>query len=100
MQTKEELVHAIAQRLGITTPAMSTGSTEPKEIFVAVNRELGLGLDESASKPDLACAIVESAGYRWAPDFESRGSTVTASGLAAVLRAVAFFLKDGPGSGP
>lgn len=92
--SKEELVAAIARHLGISPPPMSTGSTEPKQIFVAVNRQLGLGLDDRLSKPDLARAIVESAGYSWAPDYESRGSTVTAAGLVAVLKAVEFFLSE------
>ena len=73
---------------------MSTGSTEPKGIFVAVNDYLGLGLREELSKPDMARGIVESAGHRWLPDYESRGSTVTAAGLEAVLTAVDFFLRD------
>lgn len=92
MESKERLVAGIAAKLGIAPPAMSTGSTEPKEILVAVNRQLGLGLDDRSSKPELARGIVESAGYKWAPDYESRGSTVTAPGLSAVLKAVEFFL--------
>jgi hypothetical protein len=92
--TKGEIVSEIAHLLGTLAPPMSTGSTEPKEIFLAINTELGLGLDPDLTKPQLAQAIVESAGYSWSPDFESRGSTVTASGLVAVLRAVEFFLAD------
>lgn len=94
MASKEYLVAAIAGRLGIPPPPMSTGSTEPKEVFAAVNRQLGLGLDDRSSKPELARAIVESAGYTWKPDYESRGSTVTAAGLNAVLSAVEFFLAE------
>ena len=91
---KEELVGEIAKHLGLRPPPMSTGSTESKEVFLAINRELGLGLSEQLTKPELARAIVESAGHVWWPDFESRGSTVTAGGLNAVLQAVEFFVHE------
>ena len=91
--SKAELVAAIAMCIQVATPPMSTGSTEPKAIFVAVNDQLGLGLNTNLSKPDLACAIVQASGSRWAPDCESRGGTVTAEGLERVLRAVLFFLS-------
>lgn len=90
--TKTQMVEAIAELIGVVpAPAMSTGSTEPKEIFIRVNEELGLGIDSSLQKPDLAKEIVEAAGDRWLPTHESRGGTVTRKGLAAVLKAVQFF---------
>lgn len=91
---KSEIVRGIADLLGVAAPAMSTGSSEPRAVFVLVNDHLGLGLDQSLGKPELARAIVESSGERWHPDFESRGATVTRSGLLAVLQAVHFFLDD------
>lgn len=91
---KSEIVRKIADLLGVAAPAMSTGSTEPRAIFVCVNDQLGLGLDGTLGKPELARAIVEASGERWHPDFESRGATVTRSGLLAVLKAVHFFLDD------
>ena len=91
---KSDIVKQIAQLLGVAAPAMSTGSTEPRAIFDLVNDHLGLGLDNALGKPELARAIVEASGGRWSPDFESRGATVTKSGLLAVLRAVHFFLDD------
>ena len=94
MITKEELVQTIALRLKTPSPRMSTGSTEPREIFDLVNEMLGLGLDveRHLTKPELARAIVEAAGFQWLPDYESRGGTVTRRGLTAVLRAVDLFL--------
>ena len=89
---KDEIVHAIADLLGVPAPPMSTGSTEPKLVFELVNDRLGLGLDVGLGKTDLARGIVESSGAPWHPDYESRGATVTKSGLAAVLDAVHFFL--------
>jgi hypothetical protein len=91
-QTKEAIVDAIAARLGIDAPRMSTGSTEPKEIFVLISDVLGLQIDSKLDKPGMAKAIVESAGYPWLPEFESRGSTITRKGLLAVQHAVDLFL--------
>lgn len=89
-EVKADLVAAIAGALGVPTPRMSTGSTEPREIFELVNDAFGLGL--SGTKPELARGIVEASGEPWLPDYESRGGTVTKGGLAAVLEAVRFFL--------
>lgn len=91
MTTKGDLVSRIADILGVPAPQMSTGSTEPKEIFLLVNEQFGLGLSTQLRKPQLAREIVESAGLPWHPDYESRGDTVTGDGLGAVLAAVEFF---------
>lgn len=71
---------------------MSTGSTEPRAIFDLVNDRLGLGLPKTLTKPEMAKGIVECTGNRWHPEFESRGATVTRSGLEAVRDAVVFLL--------
>lgn len=92
MSSKEELVAEISDLLGVVAPPMSTGSTEPRRIFDLVNQVLGLGLPtERLTKPELARAIVESAGQAWPATAESSGGTVTAVGLEAVLTAVYFF---------
>ena len=88
---KSEIVGEIARLLGVDPPPMSTGSTEPRKIFELVNDRLGLKLDSSLGKPDLARGIVEASGEAWHPDYESRGATVTKDGLVAVLQAVQFF---------
>jgi hypothetical protein len=87
-RTKEDVVREIAAMLGVAAPPMSTGSTEPKDIFVAVVKVLGLGLDTSQTKPDLARDIVESDGLVWGPECESRGGTVTMTGLERVALVV------------
>ena len=92
--SKEDLVKAIANTLGTKSPRMSTGSTEPKEIFLLVNEALGLGLSSDLTKPELAKGIVESAGFVWPATAESRGGTVTREGLDQVLRAVKFFTSQ------
>ena len=93
---KVEIVGEIAHLIGVPAPHMSTGSTEPREIFDLVNNRLGLGLDPKRDKPGMARGIVEASGRRWAPDYESRGATVTKAGLVAVLHAVQFFVKNEP----
>lgn len=89
---KVELVAAIASALGVDTPKMSTGSTEPKEIFLLANEVLGLGLSTNLTKPELARGIVESSGAVWTATCESRGGTVTAEGIERVLAAVRLFV--------
>lgn len=88
VRRKAEIVDELATRLGVQAPPMSTGSTEPKQIFTIVNDQLGLGLNPRGGKPALARGIVEAAGGRWEADYESRGSTITRQGLEAVAAAV------------
>lgn len=92
--SKAEIVEAIAHLLHLSdVPKMSTGSTEPRELFDWVNEGLGLGLDHSRlTKPEIAQGIVEASGLPWLPTYESRGGTVTREGLFAVFLAVKFFL--------
>ena len=89
---KQEVVAEIAKAIGRAAPKMSTGSTEPREIFDLVNEELALGLPSNLTKPQMAQAIVESTGQVWGADFESRGGTVTLKGLEAVRDAVRFYV--------
>jgi hypothetical protein len=94
-ELKVDVVRDIAQMIGIEAPHMSTGSTEPRALFDAVNTVLGLGLPTRLTKPEIAQAIVEAAGYSWGPTCESRGGTVTLTGLAEVRRAVALLTGTG-----
>ena len=91
-ETKEHVVVQIATLVGFVPPKMSTGSTEPRELFTQVNEILGLGLPHSLGKPEMARGISEAAGILWTPDCESRGATVTLEGLRRVRAATAFFL--------
>lgn len=92
MNTKEEIVQDIAGRLGVATPAMSTGSTEPRVIFDLAVGVLGIDVEYGLTKPEMARAIVEASGASWNADFESSGGTVTRRGLLAVRDSVEFFL--------
>ena len=89
---KVDVVNQIAAMLRVPAPPMSTGSKEPRKIFQLINDRLGLGLDETLVKQELARGIVEASGQTWHPDYDSRGGTVTKEGLFAVLAAVEFFL--------
>src|SRR3954454_6643731 len=91
--TKGDVVIEIAAMLGVPAPHMSTGSTEPREIFELVDRTLGLGFGRARTKPELAQCIVTASGQPWLADYESRGGTVTLRGLLAVRDAVAFFTR-------
>jgi hypothetical protein len=96
---KQDLIAQIAYEVGVCAPRMSTGSTEPREIFDVVDHAFGLRIAEdfrrafggSPTKTDMARLIVASAGLLWTPTCESRGGTVTREGLLQVLRAVRFF---------
>lgn len=92
---KIDVVADIANYIGIEVPHMSTGSTEPRALFDAVNVELGLGLPGNLTKPEIARAIVEAAGFGWSAKNESTGGTVTLSGLTAVRDAVALLTGHG-----
>jgi hypothetical protein len=94
MTRKVELVQEIARLIDAGPFHMSTGSTEPRALFDAVNTELGLGIPPEGTKPEMARGIVEAAGARWLPQYESTGGTVTFDGLRAVLDAVRFFTGD------
>ena len=95
---KSEVAHEITKRLGLPDVHFSTGSTEPKELFIQIAETLAIDITDINTKPKIAQKIVELSGESWHPDYESSGSTVTLSGLIAVNNAVAFFLADKPTS--
>lgn len=89
---KPEVVRSIADLLGVPAPPSAHGSREPKKILELVNDQLSLGFDNRLSKPELAKAIVQSAGLTWTPDCWSRPQTLTRRGLLRVEEAVKIFL--------
>lgn len=93
---KSDVAKEITDLLGIPKVHFSTGSTEPKELFIHIADCLGLGIELNLNKPVLARQIVESSGAVWLPDYESTGSTVTLKGLIAVKSAVEFYLANRP----
>ena len=95
--SKEDLIIEISSMLGITPPKVSTGSTEPKELFILINQLLGLAISDNLQKPDIAQQIVELSGGIWTPECESTGGTVTHLGLEKVRDAVSFFTRSEKG---
>jgi hypothetical protein len=95
--SKEDLIADISSMLGIPAPKVSTGSTEPKELFILVNDLLGLAIPTNLQKPDMAQQIVELSGGTWTADCESSGGTVTHLGLEKVRDAVSFFTRSEKG---
>lgn len=94
--SKEDLIVEISVLLEIPPMKVSTGSTEPKELFVVISEVLGLGISSKLTKPEMARQIVEFAGEFWSTECESSGGTVTHLGLEKVRDAVSFFTKQGP----
>lgn len=94
--TKAQIVERIAERLGVETPPMSSGSTEPKRIFELIVEELSLPIEpDDFTKPDLAHEIVKSVDLYWSPvTCESSGGTVTKAGLDMVWQAVEILMGD------
>lgn len=93
--SKYELILEIASLLEVPPPKMSTGSTEPKQLFELINDLLGLGISPDLQKPQMARQIVELSGGIWPSEGESTGGTVTRVGLKKVLEAVVFFTNSG-----
>lgn len=90
------MVERIADRLGVDTPPMSSGSTEPKRIFELIVEELGLAIGTAElTKPDLAHEIVKAADLQWSVvTCESSGGTVTKVGLDLVWQSVEILMGD------
>jgi len=92
--SKEELIREISELLGVPPFKVSTGSTEPKDLFIVISDFLGLAISAKLQKPEMARQIVELSGGDWSSDCESTGGTVTHLGLERVRDAVSFFTKD------
>ncbi len=90
------MANQITDLLGLPNVQFSTGSTEPRELFLQVAEALGIDIAGAGTKPGIAKKIVESAGVPWQVDYESSGSTITLKGLKAVHSAVEFFLQNRP----
>jgi hypothetical protein len=93
---KSDVAHLITSKMGLPDVHFSTGSTEPKELFLQVANCLAIDISDVNTKPTIARRIVEVSGEIWLPNYESSGSTVTIDGLKAVHSAVEFFLSGRP----
>lgn len=91
---KSEVANEITHLLRLEPVHFSSGSTEPKELFLLIADSLGLGIDPLLPKPVIARRIVESSGQAWLTDYESTGGTVTLKGLQAVKSSVESYLTN------
>lgn len=96
--TKQEIVDLIARALGQPPRKVSSGSTEPKTVFIDVIQSLRLRVSTKLKKPALAKAIAKAAGLSWDRQCDSTsspsggGGTVTRVGLLRVLEAIVVLL--------
>jgi hypothetical protein len=97
-RTKQEMCDRISDDLGIGRHRHAAGGTEPTAFWHDV--AAAMGVSAGGSKTTIARRVAESQGVEWpkAADSTDRasggGDTVTATGLAAVERAVGRFKAD------
>jgi hypothetical protein len=94
MQSKQEIMDEISNLTRIPKFRCSSGSTEPREFFLALAEQLGIHEGIPAmTKPEIAKHLCQSLGGVWTEECESSGGTVTRAGLE-VLRRQLDFLGD------
>ena len=93
---KTDVARLITTKLGLPDVHFSTGSSEPKELFLQIAHCLAIDISDVSTKPTIAKRIVEVSGAIWLPNYESSGGTVTKDGLKAVHSAVEFYLSGRP----
>lgn len=102
LRTKQAIIDELYALLGSPAPQVSTGSTEPKQVFTDTILKLALPISHALSKPELGKAIATAAGILWTSDCDSTaspsggGSTVTAVGLQRVLQSAQVLLGRPP----
>lgn len=93
--TKQEMMNRISEVLSIRTFFVSTGSTEPRDFFVAVANQLGLQeLSANQGKVDLAKLILQVLGEDWDDSYSSEGATVTKAYFAKLLQVIEMTFSD------
>jgi hypothetical protein len=92
---KQEMMNRISEILSIRMFFVSTGSTEPRDFFVAVANQLGLQeLSANQGKVELAKLILQVLGEDWEESFSSEGSTVTKTYFAKLLQVIEMTFSD------
>lgn len=90
-QSKQDLLVAICDLLGISRMSIGVGSSLPSEMFDAAASAAAV---PGGSMPEIGEAIAKKAGLTWSAECDSRGSisgggsTVTAEGLTVMLAAL------------
>lgn len=90
-KSKQQIMDDISELTHIPSFRCSSGSTEPREFFVALAEQLGLHESiKGLSKPEIAKFLCQSLGGVWGSHCESSGSTVTREGLEALYEQLVF----------
>ena len=85
-RNKLEAVARISQLTKSGPETLGPGSKERKSVVLNLARKLGLEIDESATKQEIAGKISKSLGYEWVSSYESVGQTITLRGLNTLLK--------------
>lgn len=94
-EVKQDVLEDLCDLLGMPVLATYVGSSIPKEVFREAARRVGVPI---GSMPEITQAIIEKAGMRYSPDYDSRatlsggGSTVTLEGMQALRTALRTLL--------
>lgn len=84
-QDKLEAVTRIAQLTGAAPERLGPGSKERKSALTGLANGLGLDVDATTTKPQLARTMTERLGGSWDHECESIGHTITLVGLNRLL---------------
>ena len=98
-RNKLEVVARISNLTNSGPEILGPGSKEHRSVVFNLARGMGLPADNSDTKQGLAAKIVQASGFKWTPDCESIGQTITLKGLNLVLLAgIEHFAKKKPSS--
>jgi hypothetical protein len=86
-RNKLEAVARISQLTQSGPETLGPGSKERKSVVVNLAQGLGLEVDGTNTKQEIAEAIANSFGQEWLAEYESVGQTLTLKGLNVLLKA-------------
>ncbi|WP_067780654.1 hypothetical protein [Actinomyces vulturis] len=81
-------MHEIYDLTGSPREDVGPGSTEKKSVLLSVVRACDIDANVSSTKHELVRIICDHFGIAWSNEFVSRGQTVTAKALSAILLAL------------
>jgi len=86
-RSKSEAVARLYAVAGVAPEPLGPGSTEKKSVLVGLAQRFHVFADSRAPKPELGSQIARAIGAEWTTASWSRGSTITLTGLNALLEA-------------
>lgn len=92
-RSKLEAVTRLASLTGAPEQDLGPGSKERKSVLTNLVSDLGLDVQPSASKHELGRQIAASLNTTWDSACQSRGQTLTITGLNRILRAASARLR-------